>query len=706
MRHAQRAPGWARLSSRAAQRQISSIVRGPSPTARDERHGSATGKYSGCTVLHASHGGFGTARCTLALVASILFVLAGGLPGFSATARAAPAEYGVTLTTASPARLDVFTVGADKAVWQKTYSALAGWGDWASIGGAAASQPHAVTWPDGRIDVVVRGAGGHAWMRTFLPSTGQWGSWEDLGGPVHSDVSVATLRSDRIDLFARAADGSLMTRSSIGGSAWTPWSPHTVGSQAGVAPVWWNVGGVDRLDVFGVDSRFEVAQSQSVAPYEAWTDWYSLGESTSETPAASSSGAGRVDVAARGEDGALWLRTWQQSTNVWNEWSTLGGQVVGGPDIQWSADGKALTAAAIDADGDVRITTPTGLGWSTWESLGAPSPVYSTVHWYGAGKSTCLKTGSPTTDSQLCPDVNRGFLADPGANAGGLAHMLEGAVAADIAQTRNGHFCNYYNLGARMTHPDPTDRSGTTGLDTGAPYRQWQQGDLNGNVCQARDNRWGFGVLGGAANNYCNPPYAPCGMHQYISFSDHGAQNRPWGASFASNPTPSLVVSARSDPQVAAVSGGAWGYLCPVLKDATTGTLIEYCFEQWRVGIGYPRIPDFDVVSACASASGYNVDQVITQFAPGTRFATQRPGTGSRYTFAPGTNPPSTRFAASISAKELIRAIDAINAKCGRMLSRNPPDYSVIGVEHGIEGGNLTALGANTSDLQLFSARE
>ncbi len=647
-------------------------------------------------------------RWARALVASVIVGLAGGLSSPCVTAQAAPAEYGVTLTTASATRLDVFTAGADKAIWQKTYSASTGWGEWASIGGSATSQPHAVTGPDGRIDVVVRGADNHAWMRTYFSSIGQWGSWEDLGGPVHSDVSVATLHDDRMDLFARAADGSPMTRAWIAGSGWTAWSRQAGSLRAGVAPVWSSAGGVDRLDLFGVDSRHEVAHSLSAPPHATWTDWSGLGESTEATPAASSRGNGRIDVAVRGADGALWLRTLDESTNVWSEWSTLGGQVVGGPDIHWSHDGRTLTAAAVGGDGNVWITTPTGLGWSAWESLDAPNPLYSTVHWYGEGGSTCLQTGFPSTNSQLCSNVDTGFLAHPGGNAGGLARMLEGAVAADIAVTASDHYCNYYNLGAdsRMIHQDSTDRSGTTGFHTGTPYRHWQQGDLNGNVCQARDDRWGFGVLGRPANNNCNPPYAPCGMHRYIAFADHGSQNRPWSASFASNPTPSLVVSGRADPHVAHVSGGAWGYLCPVLKDTTTANLVEYCFEQWRVGSGFPQIPSFDVASVCASASGYNIDQVITQFGSGTRFATQRPGTASRYTFASGTNPAPRSFAATISTTELLRAVDAVNARCGRMLSRNPADYTIHGVEYGIEGGNLTALGASTSDLELFTARE
>lgn len=419
----------------------------------------------------------------------------------------------MTLTSASELRVDVFTVGPDDAIWQKTYSPVAGWGNWVSIGGHATTVPEATTSPDGRIDVV---AG--ARMRTYTPGTGQWGTWE----PVDRDVTAPQVDPD--------------------------------------------------------------------------------------------------------------------------------------PLLPWRQPAEAV----ISGDGSVWVTIPTALGWSFWESLGAPQPLYAPVHWYGENGSTCLQTGFPSTNSQLC--------------SGGTVATLEGAVAADIAVTTSGRYCNHYNAGSQ-------------------------------DACRAIGDDWSFRIQGGPDNGSCNAPYAPCGAHEYVSFAGQGSRNRPWSGLFASNPSPSLVVSARADPQLAVVGGGAWGYLCPILLDATTGQLVEYCFEQWRVGSGYPQIPGFDVVSACASASGRNVDQVVTQFGPDTRFASQRPGTASRYTFAPGSDPAPSTFGASISATELIRAVDAVNARCARGLSRNPADYALVGVENGIEGGNLTALSAGTSKLRLFTAR-
>jgi hypothetical protein len=486
------------------------------------------------------------------------------------TAQAALAEHGATATTASTGRVDVFTVGADDAVWQRTYLPATGWGAWTSIGGNVTSPPDAVTWPDGRIDVVARGADRHAWTRTYLPETGRWSPWTDIGGPVGPEVSVTSAGDGRVEFLARGAGGRPMTRGFSLGAGWTAWA---------------------RLDERSAGSSEQPPQPLLPA---------------------------------------------------------------------WGRDAPPHVAA-LGAEGDVWIRSSTALGPSAWDPLGAPEPLYSTVHWYGQGGSTCLQTGFPATDSRLCPsDVE----------------TLEGAVAADIAVTESGRYCNHYNLGGA------------------------------GNACHAEGNAWSLAVVGSAANNYCNPPYAPCGVHEYVSFAGEEARNRPWSAAFASNPAPSLLVTARADPARADVSVGAWGYVCPILHDVTTGGLVEYCFEQWRVGTGFPRIAAFDAVSACASASGHNVDQVITQFAPGTRLATQRPGSGTRYVFAAGTDPAPATFAATISPAELLRAVDAVNAGCGRMLSSDPADYALLGVEHGVEGGGLTALIAATSDLALSSTRE
>jgi hypothetical protein len=58
----------------------------------------------------------------------------------------------------------------------------------------------------------------------------------------------------------------------------------------------------------------------------SWHGWESLGgelDGSAGTPAASSWGADRIDVWARGRDGRIWHRFWDGSS--WVEWEQLPG---------------------------------------------------------------------------------------------------------------------------------------------------------------------------------------------------------------------------------------------------------------------------------------------------------------------------------------------------------------------------------------------
>jgi hypothetical protein len=208
----------------------------------------------------------------------------------------------------------------------------------------------------------------------------------------------------------------------------------------------------------------------------------------------------------------------------------------------------------------------------------------------------------------------------------------------------------------------------------------------------------GYVVRGTAANSNCYSPFAPCGMHQFSSFGAQQGRNRPWSPAFGAHP--GLYIRTVADPHIVSVSVGAFGYVCPLLQDMTTNSMIEYCFQEWKVGSGFPSIqPDSSSV-VCASHHPYNIDQIITHFAPGGRYATQRPGTPNSFVFASGSNPAARTFEATISAVDLQQAIQAVSV-CGRGHSTNPADWALVGVERGLEGGGLTLLAGTTSNLYL-----
>jgi hypothetical protein len=295
--------------------------------------------------------------------------------------------------------------------------------------------------------------------------------------------------------------------------------------------------------------------------------------------------------------------------------------------------------------------------------------------------------------------------------------VSEQGVGEDFQLSPSGDYCNYYRLGEGLNTTNANKQSSYTGYEPPSPLASYQEGNFKitpPNVCQAYETFWGH-VLQGSGNSNCTAR-PPCGMQHYVSLHEQGGSDRPWSSSFGE---PSLVVSADVLPFTLGTHGGAWGYLCPLFEDQTSGEIIEYCLEQWRVGSGFPSTNEhFDVVSACASGGNpaHVIDQIITQFAPGTLFAENL---GPEKTFVFGSNGTWRAFSARITRANLENAINRDNTLkneyegynhggCSvpehpRSFSTNPANYALIGIEHGVEGGTLSELGGSEANLQLWT---
>ena len=98
-----------------------------------------------------------------------------------------------------------------------------------------------------------------------------------------------------------------------------------------------------------------------------WGGWESLGGQIVGAPSVVFWGPNRLDVLARGLDGAMWHRWWDG--NQWGGWESLGGQIVGSPKaVAWSAN--RLDILALGLDGSVWHKWWDGNQWGGWESLG------------------------------------------------------------------------------------------------------------------------------------------------------------------------------------------------------------------------------------------------------------------------------------------------------------------------------------------------
>jgi hypothetical protein len=318
----------------------------------------------------------------------------------------------------------------------------------------------------------------------------------------------------------------------------------------------------------------------------------------------------------------------------------------------------------------------------------APAAFAASFYWYGENDSTCWQVGQLGAPSNACDGVGVGFLTS--------GHMIEGGIGPQAQVSTSGDYCGYYRLGDALTYQDSVNEGPATGFTTPTPYYDYQEDDPYENACQASGANWGQEVRKSAPGNGCS---TTCGMNHYVSFGSQGLADRPWSSSFGG---PELVLSASTDPQTFSHSGtnlGAWGYLCPVLEDATTGGILEYCLEEWRSKYNSAEWSIPDRVATCASYGGKSIDTIITTFNLGTRFASEIAGSSNTFVLE---SVGSRYFTAAITPGDLQNAIKEDLTVCGRTLSTDPTQYALLGVEQGLEGWReLSELAGSTANLQL-----
>lgn len=214
-------------------------------------------------------------------------------------------------------RIDLFAVGHDYAMYAKT---LWGAGDnnrgaWFNLGGIFTSAPAAIVWDGGhgnRIDLFGLGTD-HSMFQKTSTGSGWTPTWTRLGGTFSSAASLVSWGTGRLDVFARGTDFTLRHRA-FNGSTWLNDWQNLGGSLASepVAISW----GPDRLDVFAIfhDGMLWHRWWDGMI----WNDWESLGgrNATGGTftaaPTAVTWAKNRMDVFATGDDGVVYHFWWDQ----------------------------------------------------------------------------------------------------------------------------------------------------------------------------------------------------------------------------------------------------------------------------------------------------------------------------------------------------------------------------------------------------------
>jgi hypothetical protein len=303
-------------------------------------------------------------------------------------------------------RIDLLFHGADQGVRHKVWNggvlqASQSTPDhWDQLGGFLSGAPAAVSWVDDkytyRLDIFGRGADGSLLHKAWIEGKG-WqttgiDAWETLGGQIVGAPSASSWAPNRIDVFARGIEGEVWHKA-WDGSQWIPYpdSPdhwERLGGQIVGPPaaVCW---GSDRIDVFarGTDGAVwhKAWDGSQWIPYPDSSDhWERLGGQIVGPPVAVSWGLNRIDVFARGIDGAVWHKAWD--VTQWipypdssDHWELLGGQIVGPPvALCWPGQHrrgpKRIDVFARGSDGAVWHKAWDGTQWrpgkATWDSLG------------------------------------------------------------------------------------------------------------------------------------------------------------------------------------------------------------------------------------------------------------------------------------------------------------------------------------------------
>jgi uncharacterized protein YkwD len=181
----------------------------------------------------------------------------------------------------------------------------------------------------------------------------------ELGANVSTTATVHTITGNGTLLDTCAIDSTNASLSSYlkprGGVIVMPKQPLQTGVKYVVA-----------LTVNGSPYTWSFSVGPLVLP-PPLPGWTSLGGGLVGSPAVSSWGAARMDVFVRGNDDALWQKTWNGT--AWGAWTSLGGILTAEPAaVSWGPN--RIDIFVRGTGNALWHRTSDGTTWGTWESLG------------------------------------------------------------------------------------------------------------------------------------------------------------------------------------------------------------------------------------------------------------------------------------------------------------------------------------------------
>ena len=216
------------------------------------------------------------------------------------------------------------------------------------------------------------------------------------------------------------------------------------------------------------------------------TGWQPLGGSLASSPAATSWGPNRLDVFAKGQDGALY-HMWSDGA-TWHYWERLGGSLTSDPAaVSWGPNRLDIFATGRDKAVYHMWTTDGGANWQPWERLGGTLASNPTASTWGPGRLDLFAAGQDkamyhmwSTDGGVTwqPWVRLGgsLTSDPAAVSWGLNRIDVFARGRDLSlyhmsSTDGSTFSDWLFLGGSLSSDPVASSWGPNRIDVFAAGR-------------------------------------------------------------------------------------------------------------------------------------------------------------------------------------------------------------------------------------------
>lgn len=216
------------------------------------------------------------------------------------------------------------------------------------------------------------------------------------------------------------------------------------------------------------------AMNVTVAPRSpAWHGLQKIGGTLTSNLSVASWGTGRLDVFARGLEGALWHRFWSYATG-WGAWESMGGSIQGDPSaVSWGSG--RIDVVARMSDNSVGHWYWGGAGWG-YDNLGGYITSSPKMVSWGPNRLDIFARGSTNEMAHMAYDSvwypwenlpGGTFQGDPAAVSWGSGRL---DVVARMADNSVGHWYwapgwGYDNLGGYVTSSPAITSWGPNRLD-------------------------------------------------------------------------------------------------------------------------------------------------------------------------------------------------------------------------------------------------